>query len=966
MVEIERGKASSENVIVLGDMNAKVQINQSESGIIEGMSGNGKLLKEIVEKYQMEILNFHPVRTGKWTRIQKNKRQIEKSVIDYVLIEDNLNSRIEEVTIDEQKLYTPWRVVSGKKQRRIIFSDHTAIITTINIKRGVVVAEPPEQPTGWKLTAEGMIKYKELTSKKDTIKVAQNEDTTRMYQSWLDQAEGIIGQCFARRKPRKTRSPPINKGAAFIRKTLSEISTRGKVQRELVKDYLERLIKRDVETVDKSRVERLKETIDSLTEQEKFSPNGFWKLKKKVTKKSPSPKLNAILKDGIEITGKELIKEEIRNEFEHRLRNRQPVEAWQDYVQTSNEIVKALMSKSTNNEPAFTLAELSPVIKELRKGKTPGYDGFNAELLLEAGEGLLLPLLQVFNAIRISKCIPDQWNNVLISLIYKNKGSKKELVNYRGIFLTVIVSKVFESLIKKRISTELQDVNLKQAGSRSNRSPADNTFLLRGCIDHQKYLGGCLYITAYDFEQAFDSLWLQDCILSLKSLDVPDYILQLIHNLNQEANVIVKTPHGKTRSLSVSDIVKQGGVLGSPMCSASTAEYCDLNKGVCVGSLIVSSLVYVDDMLDVSLTWDDAHKAHDNSVIFSFKKKMSHKGKKCKSMVTNKKKKDLIPELFIGDEAIENASLIEYLGDIFNIKGDNTDMIKDRVRRGIAAIVSIEAIMADLQLGTFTVSVYLLLYRSLFLSTMLFNSQAWSNLSKRDMESLQRCQLKILKKILGCTRSTSNAYTFLELGVLPISYEIHKRQITFLHHIINLPDHDPVKEMYENMKRLPGEKNWYSCVAELLENYKIVLSEDQIKSLSKDAFKGIVKKAVTKVALHNLQEECSKQKKTSSLVYAKLETQQYLSKFYPWQSRIISQCRSKTLDIKTHQKFKYNDSLCRWCNLNEENLCHIVDCGESPIETIDMNALKEIDTDTKIKLTRMTYRIQEFIDKVDY
>ena len=52
--------------------------------------------------------------------------------------------------------------------------------------------------------------------------------------------------------------------------------------------------------------------------------------------------------------------------------------------------------------------------------------------------------------------------------------------------------------------------------------------------------------------------------------------------------------------------------------------------------------------------------------------------------------------------------------------------------------------------------------------------------------------------------------------------------------------------------------------------------------------------------------------------------------------------------------------------MNEENLYHIVDCGESPIETIDMNALKEIDTDTKIKLTRMTYRIQEFIDKVDY
>ena len=143
-------------------------------------------------------------------------------------------------------------------------------------------------------------------------------------------------------------------------------------------------------------------------------------------------------------------------------------------------------------------------------------------------------------------------------------------------------------------------------------------------------------------------------------------------------------------------------------------------------------------------------------------------------------------------------------------------MMKDRVKRGTAAMISIEAIMADLQLGHYTVSVYLLLYRSLFLSTMLFNSQAWSNLTKKDLDTLQTCQLKMLKKIFGGARSTSNSFTFLELGVLPISYEIHKRQLSFLHHILNLNDDDPVKRMYNNMKLLPGEKNWYNCVTKLL------------------------------------------------------------------------------------------------------------------------------------------------------
>ena len=718
--------------------------------------------------------------------------------------------------------------------------------------------------------------------------------------------------------------------------------------------------------MDKQRVEKLKQTIDTLTDKEKFSPNGFWKLKKTMAKKSSSPKLNAVVKDGVEITGKELIKKEVSKEFKHRLRNRKPAEGWEEYVKTCNEIVHLLMEKTANNGPKFTMEELIAVIKDLRRGKTPGYDGINAEFLLEAGDGILKPLLQIFNVIRVSKVIPKQWNNVLISLIYKNKGSKKELVNYRGIFLTVIVSKVFESLIKKRMSSNLKKVDLHQAGSRTNRSPADNTFLLRGSIDHQKYLGGCLYITAYDFEQAFDSLWLQDCILSLKSLDVPDYILQLIHNLNQSAEVVIKTPHGRTETLTVNDIVKQGGVLGSPMCSTSTAEYCGLNKGVCVGTAVIRSLAYVDDLLDFSLNPSDTQEAHGNSVVFSFKKKMYYKAKKCKSLLANGKKKDLIPDLVIGDELVEIASVIEYLGDIFNAKGDNSDLIQDRVKRGIAAMISIEAIMADLQLGPHTVSVHLLLYYSLFLSTMLFNSQAWSNLSKKDIENLQTCQLKILKKIVGATKSTSNAFTYLELGVLPISYEIHKRQISFLHHILTLEDGDPVKMMYYNMKKLPGEKNWYNGVKKLLETYKITMSEEEIKSKSKDVFKAVVKKAIVQTALADLTEECSKQKKTNTLTYTKLKPQNYLTKLYPWQSKMIFRCRSRTLNIKTHQTYKYQDTLCRWCNLHDESLAHIINCGEDAIEITDLDNIEDIDTEAALKISRMAYRIQEFLEKVDY
>ena len=112
--------------------------------------------------------------------------------------------------------------------------------------------------------------------------------------------------------------------------------------------------------------------------------------------------------------------------------------------------------------------------------------------------------------------------------------------------------KIFENLIKDRIEAKLSKVNLLQAGSRKNRSGPDNVFLLRACVDHFKFTKQPLFLTAYDFEQAFDSLWLEDCIMSMKGLGVEKEYLQLIYNLNRCASVSVQTPYGET-SKFVSD-----------------------------------------------------------------------------------------------------------------------------------------------------------------------------------------------------------------------------------------------------------------------------------------------------------------------------------------------------------------------------------------------------------------------------
>ena len=127
----------------------------------------------------------------------------------------------------------------------------------------------------------------------------------------------------------------------------------------------------------------------------------------------------------------------------------------------------------------------------------------------------------------------------------------------------------------------------------------------------------------------------------------------------------------------------------------------------------------------------------------------------------------------------------------------------------------------EIRWGQFQIKVALIMYKSMFLSSVLFNCQAWSNLTETDINLLQTAQLRFLKRMLKTPRSTPNACLFLDLGLLPIKYEIHKRQLTFLHHILSLEENDPVQSMFYQQKLLPFEKNWANGITRLLSEYAL-------------------------------------------------------------------------------------------------------------------------------------------------
>ena len=114
--------------------------------------------------------------------------------------------------------------------------------------------------------------------------------------------------------------------------------------------------------------------------------------------------------------------------------------------------------------------------------------------------------------------LPDFLIKQNITSIFKNKGSRLDLKNDRGIFILTSLRKILDKLLYFDKYTEL-DRNMSdcQIGARSGRQVKDHLFIVHGIVNSaiNDKDDQCIDLQIYDLEQAFDALWLEDCLLDL-------------------------------------------------------------------------------------------------------------------------------------------------------------------------------------------------------------------------------------------------------------------------------------------------------------------------------------------------------------------------------------------------------------------------------------------------------------------
>ena len=934
-VEITRSRMAGDSFLVLGDLNAK--ISNDEAGNVNAISPNGKLLEDIVEDHGLKVVNFSTKCSGKWTHVIRTSGKA--SCLDYVMTTDDiLQHNIQSMLIDETCLVCPFSLkrVKGNEERQ--FSDHNTILLDLNLPRST--KKPAKaSATKWKLNEEGLNLFHEMTNVNVNDVSDYDEEEMNNYDGFERYIERTMHECFKSVKIGSSAnrvSNGISQKTQKVIKSLMKIYEKGKIQRKVVKMYIDTLLSANEKEVSKMQSDILAKRLNQLSIDDKLSLDGFMKLKKMYTQKSNV--LSSVVNDqDIEVCSPSGILNEFRNEFINRLKPAEIREELKPFEDRTLELYELCVEEAGKSISCpFSAKEVDNVISQLKSRKaTP--DNIPPEAFIHGGEELRRRLVEAFNTIKQEQTTPPQWEKVKITPIYKNKGSEKKLVNQRGIFLSPVVSKVFEKLIKERISEFTDKVSVWQAGATQNRSTQDQTFLLRSAINHAVYLNKPLFLTLYDFRQCFDKMWLEDAVLSLWKLGVKDDMLKLISLLNSKSVAVVKTSAGETEEFVLGPNTKQGTVLGPILSSASVAECCDelVTGGASIGELIIRILAFVDDLLGLNHNHKDVHKSHALIVAFSDKKWMGLNEEKCVVLPVNVPDSMAVPVLLVNGREMDIVEFTKYLGDIFNDKGTNTDLIKDRESKGLKCMISSMALASELTLGIYLIKTLISLYKIMFLPVVTFNSGSWNNITVAEMNKLQVVQLKFLKRILHTPSSTANCITFLELGILPIEFNININQLGFLHHILTLEENDPVRQAYNQQKLFVFEKNWYNEVIALRNRYDITQTDEEIALLTKEKWKSLVKDAINVYALSFLNLENSQKKKTSHLpMYTELQPQQYFEFLSPADSRLFFSIRSGTLDIKSLRKYNYSDgdTCCRLCGLGDETIEHIVnECDELPL-----------------------------------
>lgn len=213
----------------------------------------------------------------------------------------------------------------------------------------------------------------------------------------------------------------------------------------------------------------------------------------------------------------------------------------------------------------FDVLDIYEILSKLKHTMVTGPDSIPYLFYHTFAAELSFPLYFLMTFVYQFGYVPRDWKDANITAIYKNKGSKSEVGNYRDISILSGAARPLDYLLNKTLSSHFTQNNLwasMQHGFLPGRSTVTNLLYCMNSWSAALDSGECVDIIYFDFKKAFNSVVHEKLFFKLSQVGISGKLLGLIKSFVFERRQRVRLDDTFSNWSLVLSGVPQGSVIG--------------------------------------------------------------------------------------------------------------------------------------------------------------------------------------------------------------------------------------------------------------------------------------------------------------------------------------------------------------------------------------------------------------------
>ena len=351
-----------------------------------------------------------------------------------------------------------------------------------------------------------------------------------------------------------------------------------------------------------------------------------------------------------------------------------------------------------------------------------------------------------------------------------------------------------------------------QIACKPGHRPSEHLYILRSVVALFQKERKCFLMAGYDLKKFFDFEEISDVMDSLYQSKIKGKLYRLQFNMNKDVKIKVKTPVGTSEEAHSGPIVAQGGVdaaiLSANNVSVGVEEtFREKETEIVYENVRLNPLSYMDDLMEMSETVNDAQEANKTIEVFLGRKNLQLNMDKSNYIIIGgskerrKMKKELQKNpLMLCGVKMKEVEELKYLGDYASINNEESVHKTVLKRIGLAkqSIVDIRSVVEDTRASKLGgINIAFQLFEACVLSFVLHNSETWDFMSNKTIKVLDNLFTYFFRKIFRCSTGTPIPNLYWQSGFLKAGNFILQKKLMFIHHLANLPEDSSGREFFE-------------------------------------------------------------------------------------------------------------------------------------------------------------------------